>query len=90
MVMSMPGKCADSHSLRCDDLLIWSSTRLTDSTPPATIAGTPSVRIRPAAIAIACRPELQARCTVMPETVTGMPARSALNRATFLPVPPSG
>ena len=41
-------------------------------------------------MAIACRPELQKRFTVTPDTVTGRPARIADNRAMFWPVARSG
>ncbi len=37
-----------------------------------------------------CRPDEQKRLTVMPETVTGRPARSAIWRAMLAPVAPSG
>src|SRR2546426_3389983 len=37
-----------------------------------------------------CRPEEQKRFTVMPGTVTGQPARTAIWRAMFQPVAPSG
>src|SRR5919197_726104 len=46
--------------------------------------------IRCAASAIVCRPEEQKRFTVMPGTLTGQPARSAICRAMFQPVAPSG
>ena len=42
------------------------------------------------ASATVCRPEEQKRFTVMPETVTGRPARSAIWRAMLAPVAPSG
>jgi hypothetical protein len=47
-----------------------------DSTPAPTTIGTPSTMIRPAAVAIAFRPEEQWRLTVMPVVVTGQPALS--------------
>src|SRR5205814_1298863 len=65
-------------------------TRLTDSSPPATMIGTLSTITRCAAIAIACRPDEQKRLTVVPAVVTGSPARSAAWRAMFWPVAPSG
>src|SRR5262245_12210538 len=37
-----------------------------------------------------CRPDEQNRFTVMPGTVTGQPARTAIWRAMFPPVAPSG
>src|SRR6478736_9051885 len=46
--------------------------------------------MRCAASAIVCRPDEQKRFTVMPGTVTGQPARSAIWRAMFQPVAPSG
>src|SRR5258706_1912757 len=46
--------------------------------------------MRCAASATVCRPEEQNRFTVMPETVTGSPARMAIWRAMLLPVAPSG
>src|SRR2546422_7704814 len=46
--------------------------------------------MRCAASAIVCRPEEQKRCTVMRGTVTGQPARTAIWRAMFQPVAPSG
>src|SRR5215510_825300 len=42
------------------------------------------------AIAIVCRPDEQNRLTVMPEVVTGQPARIAICRAMLRPVAPSG
>src|SRR6185295_18084214 len=46
--------------------------------------------MRCAASATVCRPEEQKRFTVMPETVTGSPARIAIWRAMLPPVAPSG
>ncbi len=60
------------------------------STPPAIIAGAPSTTMRPAAIAIACRPEAQKRFTVVPAMLIGRPARTIAWRATLRPVVPSG
>ncbi len=51
------------------------------STPPAIMAGAPSATMRPAAIAIACRPEAQKRFTVVPATDSGRPARTTAWRA---------
>src|SRR5262245_8892816 len=42
------------------------------------------------AIAIVCRPDEQNRLTVMPDVVTGQPARIAICRAMLRPVAPSG
>src|SRR6185503_193740 len=42
------------------------------------------------ASAMVCRPEEQKRFTVMPGTVLGQPARTAICRAMFQPVAPSG
>ena len=58
--------------------------------PPATITGTRSTITRWAARAMACSPEEQNRLMVVPAVVTGRPARSAICRATFPPVVPSG
>src|SRR2546428_2017226 len=52
-------------------------TRLTDSSPPATMIGTRSTITRCAAMAIACMPDEQKRLTVTPAVVTGSPARNA-------------
>ena len=41
-------------------------------------------------MAMVCSPEEQKRLTVAPETVTGQPAASAIWRAMFQPVAPSG
>src|SRR5580765_3478755 len=46
--------------------------------------------MRWAAVAMVCRPEEQKRLMVMPEVVTGRPARSAFWRAMLAPVAPSG
>src|SRR5437588_2054979 len=46
--------------------------------------------IRCDAMAIVCRPDEQNRFTVIPEVVTGQPARSAICRAMLRPVAPSG
>jgi hypothetical protein len=45
---------------------------------------------RCAASAMVCSPEEQKRLTVVPETVTGQPARIAIWRAMLPPVAPSG
>src|SRR6188474_2032563 len=42
------------------------------------------------AIAIVCRPDEQKRFTVIPDVVTGQPARIAIWRAMLRPVAPSG
>src|SRR6516162_2516384 len=60
------------------------------SSPPPTITSVSPSMTRCAAMAIACRPELQKRLTVTPETVTGRPARTAERRAMFWPVARSG
>src|SRR3954451_8716514 len=65
-------------------------TQEVDSTPPATkMPGSPA-STRCAAMAMVCNPEEQKRFTVIPETVTGKPARSAIWRAMLPPVAPSG
>src|SRR6185436_9413358 len=46
--------------------------------------------MRCAAMAMVCNPEEQYRFTVMPEVLTGHPARSAIWRAMLKPVAPSG
>src|SRR5438477_5731195 len=46
--------------------------------------------MRCAASAMVCRPDEQKRFTVMPGTVCGQPARTAICRAMFQPVAPSG
>lgn len=61
-----------------------------DSTPPATYTSPSPAMIRCAASAIVCNPEEQKRFTVIPGTLTGSPARSAICRAMFAPVAPSG
>ena len=52
--------------------------------------GAPSTMMCCAAIAMVCIPEEQNRLTVVPDVVTGNPARSAICRAMLLPVAPSG
>src|SRR5690606_17373485 len=52
--------------------------------------GTPSLMMRPAAMAIDCRPDEQKRLIVVPEVVTGQPAQMAARRPIFMPVAPSG
>ena len=52
-------------------MLLPSCTRLMLSSPPAAMTDASPAMMRCAASAIACRPELQKRFTVMPETVTG-------------------
>ena len=46
--------------------------------------------MRCAAVAMVCRPDEQKRLMVMPDTVTGQPARKAAWRAMLAPVAPSG
>ena len=58
---------------------------LIDSLPPATMMCAPPARMRSAAMAIDCSPELQKRLMVTPVVVTGSPARSAAMRAILLP-----
>ena len=73
--------------------MCWFSSFCTqeiDSTPPATMTSASPAMIRCAASAIVCRPDEQKRLTVAPGTVTGQPARSAIWRAMFQPVAPSG
>jgi hypothetical protein len=60
------------------------------STPPATYTSPSPAITRWAAMAMVCRPEEQKRLTVTPDTVTGMPAMSAIWRAMLAPVAPSG
>jgi hypothetical protein len=60
------------------------------STPPATYTSPSPAITRCEARAMVCRPEEQKRFTVMPETVTGQPAISAIWRAMLAPVAPSG
>ncbi|CAK0592128.1 Uncharacterised protein [Burkholderia pseudomallei] len=61
-----------------------------DSTPPATNTSPSPAITRCAASAIVCNPDEQKRLTVIPGTPTGSPARSAICRAMFAPVAPSG
>ena len=90
MVSHSSGMCSISHSSVKWCMFRFFSTRLMDSTPPATMIGTLSTMMRCAATAIACRPELQNRLMVVAAVVTGKPARIAARRAMFLPVAPSG
>jgi hypothetical protein len=60
------------------------------STPPATYTSPSPAMMRWAAVAMVCRPEEQKRLMVMPDTVTGQPAASAIWRAMLEPVAPSG
>ncbi len=60
------------------------------STPPAMNTSPSPATMRCAASAIVCRPLEQKRLMVMPGTPTGRPARSAIWRAMFQPVAPSG
>src|ERR1043165_1410736 len=61
-----------------------------DSRPPATKMSPSPAMMRCAASAIVCKPEEQKRFTVMPGTLCGSPARTAIWRAMFQPVAPSG
>ena len=61
-----------------------------DSTPPATITSATPQAIWPAASAMACRPEEQKRLMVMPQTLSGRPARAATSRAMLKPCLRSG
>ncbi|MCY1313262.1 hypothetical protein D3C72_2600670 [compost metagenome] len=54
------------------------------------MAGAPSTTMRPAAMAIACRPEAQKRFTVVPAMLMGRPERMIDWRAMLRPVVPSG
>ena len=65
-------------------------TQEMDSRPPATSTSFSPAMMRCAASAIDCRPEEQKRLMVMPDVVTGRPARVAIKRATLPPVVPSG
>src|SRR5574337_2070197 len=65
-------------------------TQEIDSTPPATMTSASPATMRCAASAIVCRPDEQNRFTVVPDVVTGQPARSAIWRAMLAPVAPSG
>ena len=60
------------------------------STPPATKVVPSPAMMRCAARAMVCRPDEQKRFTVMPQTLIGQPAISAIWRAMFMPVAPSG
>src|ERR1035438_3755871 len=60
------------------------------SAPPAMMISAPPERMRSAAMAMACRPELQKRLMVTPVTVSGRPARRATQRAMLLPDSASG
>ena len=65
-------------------------TQEMDSTPPATKTSPSPAITRWAASAMVCRPEEQKRLTVMPATLTGHSAISAIWRAMLAPVAPSG
>src|SRR3954470_18787053 len=60
------------------------------STPPATYTSPSPAMMRWDAMAIVCSPDEQKRLTVMPDTVIGRSAISAIWRAMFAPVAPSG
>ncbi len=79
-----------SHSSWKWNLFISFCTSEIDSTPPATYTLPSPVAMRCAASAMVCSPDEQKRFTVMPGTVTGQPARTAIWRAMFQPVAPSG
>ena len=66
----------------------WTQEML--STPPATKVVPSPAMMRCAARAMVCRPDEQKRFTVMPQTLIGQPAISAIWRAMFMPVAPSG
>ena len=72
----------------CVFISFW--THEIDSTPPAAKMSPSPLITRCDAIAIVCRPDEQKRLTVMPEVVTGQPARIAIWRAMLRPVAPSG
>src|SRR5579885_1921567 len=61
-----------------------------DSAPPARMISALPARMRSAAMAMDCRPELQKRLMVTPGTRSGSPARRAAQRAMLLPDSPSG
>ena len=69
-------------------LILSFCTSEIDSRPPPTATVMPSTMICLAAVAIAIRPEEHWRSMVMPDTVTGRPARSADWRAMLEPVVP--
>ena len=84
------GLCAISHGSAS---MVWFITPCTQemlSTPPATNTSPSPAITRCAAVAMVCRPLEQKRLMVMPGTLTGQPARSAICRAMFTPVAPSG
>src|SRR5262245_30596284 len=84
------GLCWRIHSSFSMCLFISFCTHEIDSTPPAANTSPSPLITRCEAIAMVCRPDEQKRLTVMPEVVTGQPARMAICRAMFRPVAPSG
>ena len=72
----------------CLFISFW--THEIDSTPPAAKMSPSPLITRCAAMAIVCRPDEQKRLTVIPDVVTGQPARIAICRAMLRPVAPSG
>src|SRR5260370_20195807 len=86
----MPGLCSFNHPSKSMCWFISFCTNEMDSTPPATYTSPSPAITRCAASAMACNPDEQKRLTVMPGTLTGRPARSAICRAMFMPVAPSG
>src|SRR5882672_2555990 len=84
------GLCSRIQSSLSMCLFISFCTHEMDSTPPAANTSPSPLSTRCAAIAIVCRPDEQKRLIVMPDVVTGQPARSAICRAMLRPVAPSG
>src|SRR5260370_22712325 len=64
--------------------------RLIDSLPPAIRISAPPERIRSAASAMDCNPELQQRLMVSPGTESGRPARKTTARPILFPDSASG
>src|SRR6185295_5822295 len=81
-------RCSHSSWKWC--LFISCCTSEIDSTPPATNTSPSPAMTRCEARAMVCRPDEQKRLTVMPGTLCGQPARTAIWRAMFQPVAPSG
>ncbi|MNT20780.1 hypothetical protein D3C72_1560970 [compost metagenome] len=88
--MKSSGLCSTSQGSASAGLVLLERMSEMLSTPPATMAGAPSTMMRPAANAIACRPEAQKRLTTVPPTLMGRPARTAAWRPMLRPVVPSG
>ena len=59
----------------------WIGARLMASVPPASTSWARPSAIRSAAVATACKPEAQLRCTVCAGTRLPSPKRSAIRRA---------